>query len=353
MPDERAIEFERLRRSVRVTTALLRAIADSRKLLERFSKPFLETVNEQDSQKITSARGRRQRDAVFAAAKSALAPEYRAKRAVDESLESLDDLDPSIASNARDIKSNVLAQLEEMIARALQDANEGKPAESADQFTEKVKALTAEMDLRSQELGALHKACKTQLRQARLGRLTTTKNIVIASIVLVTAVAIGAVGFVVKVRKQSKEAEVAAHATGSTESPKTESASVRQEPAHTLAKTSPTATAPNIAPASAPAPASAASAPTSASASASASSAASVSASAPNAKADSKQPPKSPRDGQPSQSGAKIIDGTATLSSGQSPEARKKSIQALGEVIKEWNAENDAWEKAHKKNPKK
>lgn len=319
--DERSIQLERLQRSVRITAALLRAVANSRKLLKKLSAPFLETADEKDTEKTISARKTRRRDAIFAAAKVALDPDHLIKNSVDELLNTVDDLDPSIGLSAREVKSKVLEELDELINHALNDANEEMSSESVAQFAESAQKLMAEMDLRSQELGSQYKICKAQLRQAWKERLVTTRNILITSVVLLS-VAIASVGYAVKTRKQAEVTNIATHAPAATEPMKTGSVAIQPKAdvappqpvqaavvANPAAIPNPTPVVPNSPPVSPrPVPAKA---------------------------ADAKQAQNAPAIG-------KIVNGTATLSSGQSREEMKKSVQALGEVIKEWNAENDA-----------
>lgn len=304
-PDESAIHAERLHRSVRVTTGLLRAVADSRKLLARLAAPFLELATEKDSEKRTSDRKARRRDAIFAAAKVALDPDYATGKIVDELLTSADDLDAPIGSNARDVKSKVLEPLDELIKCAHQEANEEKSAESVDQFKGQIQALLAEMDLRSHELTTLHKVCKAQLRQARIARLATTTNIVIAIVVLLLVV-IGSIGYAAKVRKQHREAEAAAHAKATPASSKKDDVAVHPE--HDAASEKPVAVGVTEDP-------------------------------VPAKLAESAPSPARP---QGKQVDAKVPGGTATLSSGQSKEETKEGLKALSDAIKAWNAESDA-----------
>jgi len=317
-PDEAAIEFERLRRSLRVVNTLLRSIADSRKLLTQLASPFLETPTEKDSQKKISERHRRRRDAVFAAAKDALDPEHPIKKSVDESLATLEPVDVAIASNVRDVKSKVLEQLDDLINHALSDANSEKSAESVEQFAGKVQTLLAEMDVHTQELRIVQKMCKTQLRQAWIARLTTTRNILIASALLIS-VAIVAVGYVVKARKHAEEVYAAAHPPPNAESVKTESVTVPPKTDSVPDKPVSATGAPGSGAVVTPNPATVVANPV------------------PNNIADAEQAPKQTQN---PQSVTKIVNGTATLTTGQNPEAIKKSVQALGEAIKEWNAEN-------------
>lgn len=330
--DERSIQLERLQRSVRITAALLRAAANSRKLLKKLSAPFLETADEKDTEKTISARKTRRRDAIFAAAKTALAPDHLIKNSIDELLNTVDDLDPSIGLSAREVKSKVLEELDELINHALNDANEEMSSESVAQFAESAQKLMAEMDLRSQELGSQYKICKAQLRQAWKERLVTTRNILITSVVLLS-VAIASVGYVVKTRKQAEVANIATHAPAATEPLKTGSVAIQPkpdvaspQPVQAVVVANPAAAIPN------PTPVVPNSPPVSP-------------GPVPAKAADARQAQNAPAIG-------KIVNGTATLSSGQSREEMKKSVQALGEVIKEWNAENDA-QAAREKTQKK
>ena len=165
-PDERKIQFERLRRSVRVTQAFLHAIKDYKKLLRKFSLPFLEQASEQDSQKKISARKSRQRDAVFLTAKDVLASDHPVRKSVEESLRSLDDLDASIVSNAQEIKEKLQEKLDALINQTLKEAEaEKQPTqESTEYFAQTVQDLYREMDLRSEETTQLHKKFKAELR---------------------------------------------------------------------------------------------------------------------------------------------------------------------------------------------
>lgn len=331
-PDERATQLERLQRSVRIIAALLRAVANSRKLLKELSAPFLEIADEKDSPKAISERKTRCRNAIFAAAKVALDPDHPIKNCVDELLSAVDDLDPSIGLSAREIKSKVLEELDDLVNHALSNANEEVSAESMEQFAERARNLMAEMDLRSQELEPQYKIRKAELRQAWKDRLITTRNLLIASVVLIS-VAIASVGYAVKTRKQAEVANIAAHAPAATEPLKTESVLLQPkagaappQPVQAVVVANPASVIPNPTPVvSNPPPA--------------------APQPVPNKATDSKQ-------AQSVQADGKIVNGTATLSSGQSKEEMKKSVQALGEVIKAWNAENDA-QAAREKTQKK
>jgi hypothetical protein len=316
-PDERALQFQLLRRSIGVVSALLRAVDHARELLKHLSQPFQEADSEKDTQKEISKRHGQRRDAVFAAAKDALDPDHPVKKSVDESLATLDGLDPSIESSARDVKTKVLEALDDLINHALKDANDEKSADSAEKFAAKAQALTAEMDLRTQELTALLKAYKAHLRQAWIERLTTTRNIVIVLVVLIS-MAIVAVGYAVKKRHDANAAAELARPKPPPESAKIESA---KPPSAALPP------APDAAPALS-APVEAAAKP-----------AAVVAAPAVSIKAVDAKP--AAQAASSAHAETKVVRGAATLTSGQDKEATKKSVQALGEVIKEWNAEND------------
>ncbi|MDR3483112.1 MAG: hypothetical protein P4L91_20635 [Burkholderiaceae bacterium] len=316
VPDERAMQFQLLRRSIGIVSALLRAVEHARELLQHLSEPFQEADSEKDTQKEISKRHGQRRDAVFAAAKEALDPDHPVKKSVDESLATLDGLDPSIGSSARDVKSKVLEALDDLINHALKDANDEKSADSAEKFAAKAQALTAEMDLRTQELTALLKAYKAHLRQAWIERLLTTRNILIV-VVLLISVAIVVVGYALKKRHDADVAAELARPKPPAESVKLESA----KPPSAALPSKPDAALAQ------PAPAEAAAKP-----------AAVVAAPAVPTKAVDAKPPAQAASSAPAET--KLVRGTATLTSGQDKEATKKSMQALGEIIKEWNAEN-------------
>jgi hypothetical protein len=315
VPDERALQFQLLRRSIGVVSALLRAVDHARDLLKHLSQPFQEADSEKDTQKEISKRLGQRRDAVFAAAKDALDPDHPVKKSIDESLDALDGLDPSIGSNAREVKSKVLQALDDLINHALKDANDEKSADSAEKFTAKAQALAAEIDLRTQELTVLRKAYKAQLRHAWIERLTTTRNIVIVSALLIS-LAIFAVGYAMWKRHQADVAAELARPKPPAESVKLEnvkppSAAPPPKPEAALAQP--------VASEAAAKPAAVAGAP--------------AVSKAVDAKAAAQATSSAHAE-------TKMVRGTATLTSGQDKEATKKSVQALGEIIKEWNVEN-------------
>ncbi|HEY8099521.1 MAG TPA: hypothetical protein VIF82_02115 [Burkholderiaceae bacterium] len=319
-PSEKKVQFERLKRTVRVTKTLIHAVKNYKNLLHKFSAPFLEPVSEQDSQKKISARKNRQRDAVFLTAKDVLASDHPARKSVEKSLHSLDGLDASIISNAQAIKEKIVEKLDALINRTLKEAEEQPSKESAEYFAQTVQDLNSEMDLRLGETTQLHKNFKAELRQAWIRRLITGKNLTIAAAILLVDT-IGTIGYMTMTQEKAPAPDIAAPpaiqkeikakkvtsipSDKVSESPKSESPKTISASANGMSRQN------------------------------------KISDPAPVASSSQNKP-----------SDIKAVNGGVTLSSGQDPETMKKNMHALGDAIRAWNAENAAQDSAAKEKGK-
>ncbi|MGZ5779946.1 MAG: hypothetical protein ACXWIN_03195 [Burkholderiaceae bacterium] len=307
-PSEKKIQFERLKRSVRVTNTFLHALKNYKKLLHKFSTPFLEKVSEQDSQKKISARKSRQRDAVFLTAKDVLASDHPVRKSVEESLHSLDGLDASIVSNAQVIKEKIVEKLDALINRTLKEAEEQsskESKESTEYFAETVQALNSEMDLRLGETTQLHKKFKAELKQAWIRRLITAQNMAIAAAILLVDT-IGTIGYMIMTQEKAPAPDIIAPSAIKKENKPKKVTSIPSDKTSGASKTVSVST--NAEPLQ-------------------------------KKVLDSKPVTAS---SQNTSSDTKAVNGKITLTSGQDSESMKRNVHALGDAIRAWNAENAA-----------
>jgi hypothetical protein len=309
-------QSDRLRRAIRVSKSLLRVIEDSKNILQKLSSPFLERVAEKDAPKKSDAHRRRMRDAVFLAARDVSDPGQAIKKSIEESIALSLDLDSVLGLSAAKIKSEVVDPLESIVAQALKDANEPESATLLEQFGVKFQELAGKVDLVLDEIRALHKKLKAELKDVRIKRLVTAQTMVVAG-VIVALIMIGSSSWYIRAKRtHAKTHESTSHA-------------ISMDKSTTKALTPVVMEAPSTPALGGPPPA----------------------PSTPIQKKTSQQPDTSSvRD---SKFDKKQRNGSFTVAGGDDSESVKKSARAIGDAIRAWNAESDELAAREKKELRK